>query len=237
MAPEDLPEQSDPIAEVYARAVQFFGQHMVCLTGSYIPIDSAGRKIGKEEIFSFSGFVMSFGGDWFLVTAGHVLEDKLDKRIDAKQIKVLQSGIKDDFGPNVTSPYHTPIDYESTERWSINDENLGLDFGVMYLRDLYRRGLEVNKVVPIAEDNWIHQRGEHLDVYFLLGLPEELKSPTRQMQTELSNSLVSDYHPVLLPVERTDQPHRELAPSEFPWFIGKVNTDLVGLQSIKGMSG
>jgi hypothetical protein len=40
----------------------------------------------------------------------------------------------------------------------------------------------------------------------------------------------------LLPVERTDTPHRELPASVYPWFIGRV-LPLSGLSSIVGMSG
>ncbi len=71
----------------------------------------------------------------------------------------------------------------------------------------------------------------------LLGLPEELKTETVSMQTDLGDSLVTNVTAVLLHVTRTDKPHRKLPESAFPWFIGQVKTEPLGVKSIKGMSG
>ncbi|MGO9107702.1 MAG: hypothetical protein ACLP9L_00585 [Thermoguttaceae bacterium] len=47
-------------------------RHFVVMTGTYFQLDDSGKFISDELLFAYSGFAMSFGSAWFLVTAGHV---------------------------------------------------------------------------------------------------------------------------------------------------------------------
>jgi hypothetical protein len=60
----------------------------------------------------------------------------------------------------------------------IDDDEAGLDFGVMLLRPYYVRLLAANNTVAIQEENWIHQHQVTFDGYLMLGLPEEFTSNT-----------------------------------------------------------
>lgn len=231
-----LPTSRSP-SEIYAEAVKWYGRHFVCLTGGYVQLDENGKQIGDERLFGISAFVMSFGGEWFLVTAGHALKEGIDDKIATGRVKLLGTSIQDDFGPDAKGPYPTMFDYASALKWYIDDRGLGLDVGLVHLRDFYRSGLEANGVLPISEANWVNQPTDLDDDYMLFGVPEELTGPTVIEPGPTGEQLSAPITAMLLHVTRTDTPHRELPPSKYPWFIGTVNTEPFGLNSIVGMSG
>jgi hypothetical protein len=226
-----------PWEELYAEAVTFYGRHLVALVVDYIQLDENGKQISDEKLVGFSAFVMSFGGEWFLVTAGHALKEGIDDKVASGRVKLLGASIQDNFGQNAKSHLPTLIDYDSIPKWYIDDARLGLDLGMIHLRDFYRKGLEINGVVPISEANWQQQPDDMLADYCLFGFPEELVGETKTEPGPTGQMLTANIHPVLLHVERTDTSHREITPSVLPWFIGRVNTAHFGLKSIVGMSG
>jgi hypothetical protein len=232
----DLPTPRSP-ADTYAAAVKFYGRHLVCLGGTYVYLDERGRQVGEEKIFTISGFIMSFGGEWFFITAGHALKEGIDDTLASGRVRLHAVGFHDALGPDAKFPHPTMIDYPSAPKWYIDDRNLGLDIGLIYLRPLYRAGLQANGVVPITEANWVNQPADLGRDYFLFGIPECLNGPARVAPGVTGESVTARINPLLLHVERTDTPHRELPPSTVPRFIGRVNTATFGLESIVGMSG
>jgi hypothetical protein len=232
--------------DTYADWVRFYGQHFVSLSGTYIAVDPQGKRIGNEEIFLFSGFVVLLGNHWFFVTAGHVFRDDsaqeekdwgLDRLRDAGKIEILQCGLKDDFGSCPKFSGQTFVSYETLPRWYLYDKELAVDFAVVYLRDLYRKSLEKNGVVPITEAMWGSQPDNELDAHILLGLPTEGRQPTVSTQTYFGDSLMARISPMLVYIEQTGRPHRKLLDSDFSWLVGKVHTEVFALKGIEGMSG
>lgn len=180
---------------------------------------------------------MSFYDKWFLVTAGHTLKEGIDDKIATGRVRSLGTSIQDDFGPDAKSHLPTIFDYESAPKWYIDDRELGLDVGLVHLREFYRSGLEVNGIVPISEANWINQPCDMSNDYLLFGVPEELTGPTRSEPGPTGEMLIVNVNAMSLHVTRTDTPHRDFAPPRHPWFIGTVNASPFGLKSIVGMSG
>jgi len=223
--------------ELYTGAVKFYGRHLVALVVDYIQLDENGKQISDEKLVGFSAFIMSFDGEWFLVTAGHSLKEGIEDKVATGRVKLLGASIQDNFGPDAKSHLPTIIDYDSIPKWYIDDAEFGLDLGMIHLRDLYRKGLETNGVVPISEANWQNQPDNMLVDYCLFGFPEELVGETKTEPGPTGEMLTASINPLLLHVERTDTSHREITPTVLPWFIGKVNTAPFGLKSIVGMSG
>jgi hypothetical protein len=233
---EPTPEEIAHVQAVYSGATKEMCRHLVCLVVPYSQLDSKGQRIGEEKVATFSGFVMSFRDTWFFVTAGHALRRGIDIPLASGQIKLGHVGFNDSIGPQAKFPHPTLIDYLSMPKWYVDDQSLGLDIGIMYLRPFYRAGVEANGIIPVKEENWLNQPREVLENYFLLGLPEEAVGPVEHDPGVLGDSLSVPFRTHLLPVKWTGIPHREIPNSEFPWFIGEV-TLWFGVKNIVGMSG
>jgi hypothetical protein len=115
-------------------------RHLVCLGIRFTRLDTYGNSDGKEYVYHCSCFVVAVKDKWFLVTAGHVLED-LDKLVREKAIRIESSFLADFFGQRDAVRFPTPFSYEDAPRHYIDDVKLDLDFGFIPLRDLFRDGL------------------------------------------------------------------------------------------------
>ncbi len=229
-------QPADPRA-LYETALAYLGRHLVCLNGTYVELDAQGKAKSKEKLFSFSGFIMSFRGRWCLVTAGHVLDEELDENIRNKRIQLRCCGIADYFGLDAKVPLPTIIDYENTPKLYIDDQELGLDFGVMPLRDLYQANLAANGILPIAEENWVRQEDVEFEAFGILGFPDELKPEPGTRMGDHGQEIVGHVHAILIPIQRLPDETMEAEGRQFPWFVGKVLLPPDRLQSVVGMSG
>src|SRR5262245_11798817 len=72
-------------------AIQFLCRHLVGLGLTYVALDENGRPTGPERFFTASGFIMSFLGEWYYVTAGHVLQTEIDERLATGQIQITRA--------------------------------------------------------------------------------------------------------------------------------------------------
>ena len=164
------------------RFVQKIGSSIIAITGGFAYLDAEGNDIGDMQTFGCSAFAMSFDGVPVLVTAGHVIRDVLDPIIvrneyEGHPLRLLQVNILDCFGekPRVKKPTPFPV-YPDLRRGSIDEatkrDSMGLDFGIIFLPDLYWNGFFANDGRILAEDIWA-QEGEVFDVYKMVGLPTE----------------------------------------------------------------
>ena len=64
----DMSDQTSAEANQY----HFLGKHIIALQGAY-EVPSSDGKPYEVKTFLYSGFVMSLGGFWVFVTAGHNL--------------------------------------------------------------------------------------------------------------------------------------------------------------------
>lgn len=235
---ELIPEIDDP---EFDKEFRLHCRHLVSLAGWYYPLDSNGEAIGQIRFFSFSGFIFSIRGTWCWVTAGHILRD-LERFISGKEIKVTKYALIDYFGLNVISYKPIPFDYERAPKYyiappddDIKDDKVGLDFGLVALSPYYQKLLEANNIVPVSEENWIHQHRAEFDQHIMLGLPEVFIT-TEPKISETDDQITSSVSPVMIYITKLNETPDNLPETRFPRFIGKISDDCP-LDNIKGMSG
>lgn len=210
--------------------MKFMGRHLVVLTGLYESYDDNG-KLFHTGLFAFSGFVLNLHDRFFWVTAGHCFDDKFDKPIRAGTLKILECGFADYFGDKVINAHKIPYSYEPGCAFYIDNESMGLDFGVIPLDNLTTRGLIANGVKAIGRENWEKQQDLSFEQYKILGVPTHLT----ECQISASGAIVGGLQPAMITIDRLD-PNAIPNPLPDTWFVGQIPPD-VTIQSIEGMSG
>src|SRR5262249_50075788 len=161
---------------------------------------------GPERFFTASGFIMSFQGEWYYVTAGHVLQTEIDEQLATRQILITRAVLVAPRPAYQSGPSMQliPIPYADTPRAYIDDRDVGLDIGLMHLRTLFRAPLEGLGVQAIAEEQWRHQHLVRFDFYFMLGYPAVYTTgqlPPDRYGEAMNVSLQATF----IPVQRQDQ--------------------------------
>ncbi len=206
-------------------------------TFSQLFLKSAGRHFvtlscietledASEKILVFSGFVVEVAGEWFYVTAGHILRDvRLATEAGAK-FDVWR--LDDQATGNSFRGAAVPLAFD-IQRWLILcDDSIGLDYGVLHLDGLYRRQLEAGGVVAIAKGAWADYVDDH-DHWALLGIPSE--SMAYEKGTLIHARIV------VVPLEPCDEPAAagEKADNQF---FSRFKDDPKGIvTNVDGMSG
>jgi len=153
------------MSDLTRRVILTVGKHFVTLSCvQYPPADSA----AKELVFSV--FVVDVSGEWFYVTAGHILRD----------IRMaIQSGssfdrwrLDDQTAGNRFNGKAVPYDFDEKQWLVLEDERTGLDYAAVHLAGLYRWQLEAGGVTPIGPNAWSDHVTES-DHWVLVGIPSE----------------------------------------------------------------
>jgi hypothetical protein len=76
MSPPAINSMTNEPREVLNRFMRWLCHHLVSLSCVYHHVDDEGRRTGGPFLAACSGFVMSFGEAWYLVTAGHIISGK-----------------------------------------------------------------------------------------------------------------------------------------------------------------
>lgn len=141
----------------------------------FVTLSCVHRRPGTEgiQIHVFSGFVVDVAGEWFYMTAGHILRD-IRQALDAgSTFDIWRLGDQtagNHFG-NIAVPYAFDI-----EQWCVlEDANAGLDYAAVHLGGLYRLQLEAGGVAAIARNAWSDHLTEY-DHWVLIGTPAEAVS-------------------------------------------------------------
>lgn len=147
------------------RVAQTVGKHFVTLSCvQYPPADSLAK------VLLFSGFVVDVSGEWFYVTAGHILRDIRTALASGSSFGIWR--LDDQTAGNRFSGKAVPYDFD-VETWLVlEDARMGLDYAAVHLGDFYRRPLEEGGVTPIAKSAWSDHVTEH-DHWVLMGIPSE----------------------------------------------------------------
>jgi hypothetical protein len=124
--------------------------------------------------FVFSGFIMSIQDLWFLVTAGHIIDDinaRLDGGRQFRYAKIVDRWSEENVDGNPI-PFPDIIDQKRVPQGHLYDEHLGIDYGWFYLRDYYRNLLVANGMVALDEAAWKNVP-EDLQSYNVFGFPRD----------------------------------------------------------------
>jgi hypothetical protein len=213
-------------------------QHFVAMLFRFERLDENGRSDGKIHFKAFSCVPMTIKGEWFLVTAGHILRE-LDDATRNKLIKITSCNFVDYFARAAVVEKPTPFDFTGAFKTYLYDDSRGLDFGLIRLPDLIRWGFEANKIVPFPCEQWIHPDRLDFENYWMLGLPYELIDSFNQ-PVDGRRKFEAKIAPVILSVQRVTNP-AEIPPTvqipvtKHPIFIGKITAP--DPPDIEGMSG
>lgn len=203
--------------------LKFFCKHLVglCITFRR-PSESQRRFV------AYAGTLIRLGDSIHFLTAGHnirQIEEELSK------VEVESAVLADTFGQRSVSDHPIPFDLKSAPRFFIDDEDDGLDFGLIGLRPYYVRLLAANGMVALEEENWAHQASITFDGYVMLGLPLEY---TSQLLADNDDGLVS---PTMFRVKALEPSSpKDTKQTRYPRFAGKIDTNLP-LKDLRGMSG
>jgi hypothetical protein len=211
------------------------GRHLVCLAFTYAWIDKKGNPYGKERFYACSAFVIEIDGIWFLVTAGHVLKDDIHDPVANGQIKILTCRFADYFGLDAKVKSPTPFDYQDAPKTWIDDRKIGLDLGLIHLRQHYQAQMKANGVLPVTEENWSRQGPLTFNAYCMYGFPAVLTDKLSPA-CEFGEGMQGCVQPVYISLQPEPNPDVDIPKSVLPWFVGRLNPD-PNVPDLKGMSG
>ena len=147
------------------RVAATLGRHLVTLSCQQYVADK-----DQPNTLVFSGFVIDLHGEWFYVTAGHIIEDirsatKAGAIFDAWRLGDYAAG-------NSFNGAAVPYDFE-IEKWlAFDDRRTGLDYAIVHIHGLIRLQLEAGNVQAIGKAAW----SDHVakaDHWALVGVPSE----------------------------------------------------------------
>jgi hypothetical protein len=209
------------------KALQFLCRHLLGLCVTY-------RHTIPEEAHLPSRFVTCSGtlllieGALYFLTAGHVLKALKELR-DNKEVNIEIASLADIFGHRRVSDTPIPFDLTHAHMSFIDDEEMGLDFGVIPIGPHHARLLIKNGMVALSEENWSRQHKEEFEGYTMLGFPAELVSE------RISGSSRVHIEVAMIGVRRLELGHAQQK-TTYPRFVGQIGNDLP-FKSIEGMSG
>jgi hypothetical protein len=221
-----MADDQSPVAwDQLAFFQQWLNRTLVVLVQVYWHLDKKGNSKGEPRVAACSGFVMTFGEMWFLVTAGHVLED-LDKLVAHRQVKVVDSFIVDSLGSEAQFHNNIPFSYEESIRHWIYED--GLDWGLIMLTPHEKRLLQANRIQPIGAENWVNHDIDACTGFVLLGVPAEMVAIDGQTRVKIGSVITSVKRLHDLPKGADNTKHER--------FIGETSKR-IDLRSLEGTSG
>jgi len=221
--PPHEPDSNLPSDE---QIVKYFGRHFVQLYCTESPI--IGKSKQPPGAFAASGFVISVHGEWFWISAGHVIHE-INERMETRRMTTCR--FVDTWGENRVSRVTIPVEYSEIQKGVIDGFD-GLDCVAVPLPDLYVQLLLANGIVPIDEEAW-RKVGDisKFEGGLLMGLPFELASHT------LNEGIIESLQTlVLIGIRFVAQPPSEEGEKKiFPRIFAAIPSKEPS--SIKGMSG
>lgn len=203
---------------IIAKAI---GKHFISLSCVQCPPDNTQMKI-----LLFSGFVIEVTGEWFYVTAGHILRD----------ISIaLQNGYNFDkwrFGDQTAGKKYgessIPYLFEFEEWIILEDKESGLDYATIHIDSYYRRQLEVNGVIALQKRAWASHSIEH-DYWALFGIPSE--------SLFYDNKTLIKARVVLAPLIPTPKPADFCKKTKNQFYAKMIEGSEQYIRDLDGMSG
>lgn len=194
--------------------VRFFHRHV-------IPIHLLFRKGSEEKACLITTFVMSIYDQWFLVTAGHCIEDIEENLINGYEI--ARCRLIDFMGSGARHAEPIPFDYQESSASKLCYDPK-YDYGILYLNENQVRLLKANGIQALNEEVW-EKQPDSVDFYMLLGVVNELSDVTPN-----SAHITSTLHKV---IELPDRP-ADFGETEAPTFWGRIHlkdpvTDIAGM--------
>lgn len=199
--------------------VSFLSKHIIMMRFIFKKGDE------QEQSFQITSFVFSVSDRWYLITAGHCI-DQVDL-YRKNGYELLGCRLWDGLGHDSLHAYEIPFTYDISNIETYREHEL--DYGIIELSPYYKSILESNNVKPLSEATWQVQPPK-VDIYKLLGIPAELISFH-------SSSAIESIKPALITVEHLDKRPAKFPVSDFEEYIFYGKLDYDQSFSIVGMSG
>jgi len=189
------------------------------------PGETANLNAGNGNPIVASGFILSVSGEWFWITAGHVME-WIDAQVgEGKALAKWSWDARGSMGSN-EHELPVPFEYEPQCVFSLHRKSDGIDCALLHLKPHYRQQLADRGVVPISECAFGDLCGPYSQ-YCLVGTPDQLVS------TDLTSRTL-DLTDVVVPITRTYDPPQAIK-RRAPRFYGEVSRRNLG--NLRGISG
>ena len=147
------------------RVVASLGRHFVTLScQQYV------AGVEHPRTLVFSGFIIEILGEWFYITAGHILEDVRTARRAGARFDAWRFG--DQLAGNTFNGAAVPYDFDDEKWLAFDDRDAGIDYAAGHVEHFYRRQLEAGGVAAIDKSAW----SDHVtasDHWALVGVPSE----------------------------------------------------------------
>ena len=211
--------------------LQFMSRHLVALVGEVELFDGKAHQ-WIRRVSAISGFVLALHDTWYWLTAGHCLQ-RLDRGLRDKTLRISNGHFMDYFGAGASHRVGLPYAYELGDGRYLHRPDLGLDFGLLKIGELMRKGFESNGVAAISRANWLEQASIQFLHYKMLGLP----SQTIDNSTEVNSDgrINADIQPVMIAIDHLN-PQQMPDPPADTWFSGRIHPE-ANIEDIAGMSG
>ncbi len=209
------------MANFTERVARSIGRHFVTLSCIQ---DHPGQD--GTLIHVFSGFLLEVKGEWFYMTAGHILRDVRIALESGSIFDIWRFG--DQTAGNRFKDTAVPYAFD-IEQWSVlEDADSGLDYATVHIDGLYRSQLEAGGVTALDRNAW----GDHLtqhDHWVLAGTPKETVSYD-------GTAIISSKF-VVAPITSTEAPQLAVRRAESKFYAKLANDSERFVNDIDGMSG
>lgn len=203
------------------RVAKSIGRHFVTLSCVQHPPGS-----DETRVHVFSGFFVAVKGEWFYMTAGHILRDVRTALESGSTFDIWRFG--DQTAGNRFKDTAIPYAFDIKQWFVLEDADLGLDYATVHVGGLYRKQLEAGGVSALDKNAWGDHLTEH-DHWALAGIPKETVSYDGE------TIILAKF--VMAPLTSTDAPPLAERKADNK-FYAKLADDSEGLVSdIDGMSG
>lgn len=203
------------------RVANSIGRHFVTLSCVQYPPDS-----DEKHVHVFSGFFMDVKGEWFYMTAGHILRDVRVALETCSTFDVWRFG--DQTAGNRFQDTAIPYAFDMEQWLVLEDADVGLDYAAVHIGGLYRKQLEAGGVTALDKNAWGDHLSEH-DHWVLAGIPKETVS--------FDGKTIISAKFVMAPLTSTDAPPHAGRRAENKFYAKLADDSERFVSDIDGMSG
>lgn len=221
---------SDPKHEEVREALKQFGRHLVCLSFFRHRVEPCPDT---SKSFFHSGFIMEFGDKWYWTTAGHILEE-IDRALNTPDLVLDGFRLLDHFGAGAINRNAILFDFRGAWRYFEHNDDLGLDYGAVEIREHDKRLLKANNVMPIPVREWQDLQSLKFKSHFMVGFCED---GIERIAKPIAEGVLIQGRatPSFIYVEQME-PREGEQQRPYPRFVGKLSSNWPE-GSIVGMSG
>lgn len=203
------------------RVAKSVGRHFVTLSCVQHPPAS-----GEMKVHVFSGFVVAVKGEWFYMTAGHILRDIRHALEGGSKFDIWRFG--DQTAGNRFRDTAIPYDFDLEKWFVLEDADAGLDYATVHIGGLLRQLLEAGGVTALDRNAWGDHVTEH-EHWVLIGIPRETVA--------YDGKTIISARVVMAPLIPTDAPSLAEQKAENQFYAQLADDSEAFVRDVDGMSG